>query len=141
MRALLLAATLLVPTFAAGPTPAGRWRTFDDKTHKPRSVVAIYEKEGRFFGRVESSVDPKERTERCDQCHDERRNQPVIGLVILRRMEKRGDEYTGGDILDPETGSVYRCKLKLLEGGAKLQVRGFLGISLFGRSQVWVREP
>jgi len=61
-------------------------------------------------------------------------------MVVVRRMKKEGDEYTGGDILDPKNGSVYRCKMHLIDQGRKLSVRGYLGVSLFGRSQTWIRE-
>jgi uncharacterized protein (DUF2147 family) len=123
----------------ADPSPAGLWKTFDDRTHKPRGIVRIYESDGAFAGRIESSFDPKDRNEVCDKCRDDRRNAPVIGLEILRGMRQHGSEYTGGDILDPETGSVYKCKMMLSPDGDKLQVRGYLGLSLLGRTQTWIR--
>src|SRR5262245_54445887 len=132
---------LSLAVFAAEPTPAGLWRTVDDKTGKPRGIVRIYEQDGAFFGRIESSFDPAEANERCDKCTDERKDKPVIGMVILRRLKRNGSEYSGGDILDPDTGAVYRCKFRMVEEGRKLLVRGYTGISLLGRSQVWTREP
>ena len=120
-------------------TPAGRWRTFDDKTGKAKAVILLYEEKGLLFGRVETLVDP-DAVKICDKCSDERKGQPVTGMVVIRRMKKDGDEYTGGDILDPKNGSVYRCKMRLVEQGRKLSVRGYLGLSLFGRSQTWVRD-
>ena len=120
-------------------TPAGRWRTFDDKTGKAKAVILLYEEKGLLFGRVETLVDP-DAVKICDKCSDERKGQPVTGMVVIRRMMKDGDEYTGGDILDPKNGSVYRCKMRLVEQGRKLSVRGYLGLSLFGRSQTWVRD-
>jgi uncharacterized protein (DUF2147 family) len=121
-------------------TPAGRWRTFDDKTPgKPKSIILLYEEKGLLFGRVETLVDP-DAVKICDKCSDERKGQKVTGMVVVRRMKKDGDEYSGGDILDPKNGSVYRCKMHLIEGGRKLSVRGYLGISLFGRSQTWTRD-
>ena len=120
-------------------TPAGRWRTFDDKTGKAKAVIVLYEEKGLLFGRVETLVDP-DAVKICDKCSDERKGQPVTGMVVIRRMKKDGDEYTGGDILDPKNGSVYRCKMRLVEQGRKLSVRGYLGLSLFGRSQTWVRD-
>jgi uncharacterized protein (DUF2147 family) len=125
---------------AADPaaTPAGRWRTFDDKTGKPKAIILLYEEKGLLFGRVETLVAP-DAVKICDKCSDERKGQPVTGMVVIRRMKKDGDEYTGGDILDPKNGSVYRCKMHLVDQGRKLSVRGYLGLSLFGRSQTWVR--
>ena len=120
-------------------TPAGRWRTFDDKTGKAKAIILLYEEKGLLFGRVETLVDP-DAVKICDRCSDERKGQPVTGMVVIRRMKKDSDEYTGGDILDPKNGSVYRCKMRLIEQGRKLSVRGYLGFSLFGRSQTWVRD-
>ena len=127
---------------AADPvaTPAGRWRTFDDKTPgKPKSIIVLYEEKGLLFGRVETLVDP-DAVKICDKCSDERKGQAVTGMVVVRRMKKDGEEYTGGDILDPKNGSVYRCKMRLIDEGRKLSVRGYIGFSLFGRSQTWIRD-
>jgi uncharacterized protein (DUF2147 family) len=121
-------------------TPTGQWKTIDDKTGKPRAIIRVYEQNGRWFGKVERSL-AEEPKERCDKCSDERKNQPIIGMVVLRNMQKRGDEYSGGDILDPDNGSVYRCKMRLSDGGKTLDVRGFIGFALLGRTQVWHREP
>ena len=127
------------PADSAG-TPAGRWRTFDDKTPgKPKAIIVLYEEQGLLFGRVETLVDP-DAVKICDKCSDERKGKPVTGMVVVRRMRKDGEEYTGGDILDPKNGSVYRCKMRLIDQGSKLSVRGYIGFSLFGRSQTWVRD-
>jgi uncharacterized protein (DUF2147 family) len=121
-------------------TPAGRWRTFDDKiAGKAKAIIVLYEEKGLLFGRVETLVDP-DAVKICDKCSDERKGRPVTGMVVVRRMKKDGDEYTGGDILDPKNGSVYRCKMHLVDQGRKLTVRGYLGFSLFGRSQTWIRD-
>jgi uncharacterized protein (DUF2147 family) len=134
-----LLCTIHVGAFAAEPTPAGLWKTIDDKTGQPRGFVRLYESEGKIFGVIDKSLEPKEAAERCDLCTGERKNQPVIGMVFLRGMKKDGAEYSGGDILDPDTGVVYRCKFRLLDQGRKLVVRGYIGVSLFGRSQTWTR--
>ena len=121
-------------------TPAGRWRTFDDKiAGKAKAIIVLYEENGLLFGRVETLVDP-DAVKICDKCSDERKGRPVTGMVVVRRMKKDGDEYTGGDILDPKNGSVYRCKMRLVDQGRKLSVRGYLGFSLFGRTQTWIRD-
>jgi uncharacterized protein (DUF2147 family) len=136
----LIAGAIVALARADEPTPAGLWKTVDDKTGKARGIIRIYELNGEIFGRIERSVDPKDAVEKCDKCSDERKDQPVIGLVILRKMKRIGGEYAGGDILDPETGIVYRCKLRVAEAGRKLVLRGYIGAPLFGRSQVWIRE-
>ena len=132
-------AAAAVPLRAADPL-LGVWTTTDDKTHKPRGTVRLYEENGAIFGKIETSLNPKDATEVCDLCDGERRNKPIIGLVFVRNMKKQGAEYGGGDILDPDTGKVYRCKMTLEDGGKRLVVRGFIGFSLLGRSQAWTRE-
>ncbi len=124
------------------PSPAGLWRTIDDKTGTAKGLVRIYEQDGLFFGKVESAVKPEDALERCDRCSGERKDKPVVGMVILRKLKKTGSgsEYTGGDILDPDTGVVYRCSFRMSDQGTKLVVRGYLGIPILGRSQVWIRE-
>jgi uncharacterized protein (DUF2147 family) len=136
-----LAALAAKPTAAAEPTPAGLWKTIDDKTGSPKGFVRIYEQDGLFFGKVEGSVKPEDALERCDRCSGERKDKPVVGMVILRRLKNgSGSEYSGGDILDPDTGTVYRCSFRMSEQGTKLIVRGYLGLPILGRSQVWIRE-
>jgi uncharacterized protein (DUF2147 family) len=122
------------------PTPVGRWKTIDDKTKQPKAIVEIYIENGRLFGKVQATLNPDAKKV-CEKCKDARKNQPIVGMVILRGMEQHGEEYSGGDILDPYNGSVYRCKLRLLDEGRQLSVRGFIGFSLLGRSQTWTREP
>lgn len=129
-----------LPLRSFDPSPEGVWRTIDDNTHKPRGLVRVYEQDGAVFGRIVASLDPKEANEICERCSDDRRNKRVVGMVVMRNMKKRGSEYGGGDILDPDTGQVYRCKFTLEDGGRKLVVRGFIGISLLGRSQTWLRQ-
>ena len=138
----VLFSTLLVAAGAGAfdYSPTGVWRTIDDNTHKARGLIRLYEHNGEIFGKIEASFDPKEAGEVCDLCKDERRNKPVIGMVVMRNMKKHGSEYSGGDILDPDTGSIYRCKFSIEDGGRKLVVRGYLGFSLLGRSQVWLRQ-
>ena len=121
-------------------SPVGRWKTVDDKTGRPKAIVEIYIENGHLFCRVEATLDLNARKV-CEKCKDERRNQPIVGMVILRGLSARGAEYSGGDILDPDNGSVYRCKLRLQDHGRQLSVRGFIGVSLLGRSQTWTREP
>jgi uncharacterized protein (DUF2147 family) len=137
---LLCFSALALRAADSASTPAGRWRTFDDKiAGKAKAIIVLYEEKGLLFGRVETLVDP-DAVKICDKCSDERKGRPVTGMVVVRRMKKDGDEYTGGDILDPKSGSVYRCKMRLVDQGRKLSVRGYLGFSLFGRSQTWVRD-
>ena len=121
-------------------SPVGRWQTYDDRTHAPRGIIRIFEKDGKMFGRIESDGDRS----LCHACPDERKNQPVNGLVIIRNMERgRADPlaWEGGDVLDPETGHLYRLRMRLDGSGSSLEVHGYIGVSLIGRSQTWARAP
>lgn len=135
---------MVVSSFAIGQsTPAGLWRTIDDKTKVVRSQVRIVETNGEYEGKIEKIVTrlPDDDPEHlCRACEGARKDKPVVGMTILWGLKKDGDQWSGGEILDPKNGKIYRCKMKLLDGGKKLEVRGFIGISLLGRSQIWERE-
>ena len=144
MRTKLLALLLLALPMAAFAqnTPVGTWVTIDDKTQKPKSVVEIYEtKDGSLAGRV-SEVLQSDRGPNpvCDKCSGDRKNKPVEGMVILWSVRKHGDSWEDGKILDPASGKVYSVKITPVDGGKKLDVRGFMGFSLLGRTQTWVRQ-
>ena len=143
LPALLACALLGAPPIASqaagSQSPIGLWKTFDDKTQQPRALVRIYLQDGKYFGRIEQSFTPGAETRVCSACTDLRKNQPIIGLLIIRNMTLRDGDYSGGDILDPDSGSVYRCKFHLEKDGT-LAVRGYIGFSLFGRSQSWHRQ-
>lgn len=144
MRLLFALALMLpgVPAVAADlSSPAGLWRTVDDKTGRERSDVRIYELDGKFYGRVERILDSKEAVQKCAKCTDDRRDQPVLGMVIMRGLARDGDQWSGGRIVDPETGDTYRCKMHLVDGGQKLELRGYLMMPMLGRSQTWKRDP
>ena len=123
-------------------SPVGRWRTVDDVTGKAKSIVTIWEENGKLYGRVQNLVDPdpKDPNPRCEDCTGDQKNKPVIGLRILWDLQKDGDGWSGGTILDPANGKTYKCLLQLEDGGTKLKVRGFIGVSLLGRTQYWQRE-
>jgi uncharacterized protein (DUF2147 family) len=126
---------------AQSSTPEGLWRTFDDKTGRERGLVRIREEQGEFVGTIIGTVDPAEAAQTCDRCEGARQGKPIIGLTVLTQLRWDGDIWDGGRILEPETGSVYRCSMRLADGGRKLIVRGYLGISLLGRTQTWLRAP
>ncbi len=119
----------------------GKWETIDDDSGEARSVIEIYKGDnGRYYGKVveifpEPGEDPNPV---CTECStdDPRYNQPILGMVIIKGLEKQNSEYRGGKILDPETGNEYNCRMKTEDG--KLHVRGFLGFSLIGRTQIWL---
>ncbi len=148
-RTLRIAAAGLALAFASGfaaaqaTSPAGLWKTIDDNTKKDKSLVRIVETNGVFTGKVEKVIDPDAPKDAvCKDCSDDRKDKPVIGMTILRNMKQSGDDkavFEGGDILDPNNGKVYSARLKLVDNGAKLDVRGYIGMPMLGRTQTWVR--
>ncbi len=138
--ALLLALPLAATAFSAmAQSPVGTWTTIDDKTQKPKSVVEIYQaKDGSLAGRVtEILQSDRGPNPVCDKCSGDRKDKPVKGMVILWGIKQNGDTWDGGKILDPASGKVYSVKVTPIENGSKLEVRGFMGFSLLGRSQTW----
>lgn len=144
MKSLLFGATLMMASSlaAAAGSPAGTWRSIDDKTKQERSIIRISEEKGEFKGVVQKLFDQPgdDPSHLCKECKGERKDQPIIGMTILWGLKKDGDIWAGGEILDPHNGKIYRCKMTLSEDGKSLNVRGFIGISLIGRSQTWYRE-
>ena len=147
MRNTLLA-LLALPLMAvsavamAQNTPVGSWTTSDDETGKPKSVVEIYEaRDGSLAGRVDEILQSDRGPNPvCDKCSGANKDKPVKGMVILWGIKQKGNTWEGGKILDPASGKVYSVKVTPTEGGSKLEVRGFMGFSLLGRTQTWVRQ-
>jgi uncharacterized protein (DUF2147 family) len=131
----------MAPAAALGPTPVGLWRTIDDETRTEKSLVRIFEQGGAVHGRIEKLLDPAAKPQAvCELCTDERKGQAVLGLTVLRNLKVDTDDkglWTGGDVLDPNNGKVYRARLKPVDGGRKLELRGYIGP--FYRTQVWQR--
>lgn len=139
----MVAATMMHSTaWAQSTSPIGLWKSIDDRTGKPTAIIRITEIEGRFQGRIEKVFpEPGESANPvCSECKGELRDQPVVGMTILTELRHIGDEYTEGQILDPDSGKLYRCTARLLDGGNRLNIRGYIGIPLLGRTQVWLRE-
>ena len=138
---LLVALAASLPAAAADArlaSPVGLWQPLDS-AGKPEGLIRIFETHGLYYGRIEPSSADDDRNARCTRCTDDRHDQPIIGLVLLRHLKPQNGEYVGGDILDPDTGRIYGCTLRLTNGGREAIMRGFLGISLLGRSQTWRR--
>lgn len=119
-------------------SPVGLWEPLDS-AGRPLGLIQIFEVGGLYYGRIEPSSPGDDRNARCTRCTGERHDQPIIGLVLMRHLRLQNGEYVGGDILDPDTGRIYSCSLRLTDGGHQLIMRGFLGISLLGQSQTWRR--
>ena len=143
IRILLLIALGLMSTLAAAnENPVGLWRTIDDKSGKEKSLVRVSESNGQLQITIEKLFrEPgEEPNPLCDKCPGEKKNKPVISMQIGSGLKKDGDVWSGGEILDPQNGKTYKCKVWLEDKGKKLHVRGFIGVSVLGRTQVWVRE-
>lgn len=138
----LAAAIMTASALAQAPTLAGLWRTFNARG-QAEALVRIREHGGELRGEVVTVFSPPApgANPLCEECPGERKNQPVVGMTILRGLRWDGEQYSGGEILDPDNGIIYRCRIRVVEEGRKLEVRGFIGVSLFGRTQVWRREP
>lgn len=139
---LITAALSIAPAFADTNSPAGLWKNIDDQTGKPKALIRITENNGVLSGQIEKLFRDanEDQNPKCDKCEGARKDQPIIGMTILSNLKKDGDEYAGGEILDPNNGKVYKSKLHLTDGGKKLDVRGYIGVPMLGRSQTWVRQ-
>lgn len=138
----LIAALLASTAYADDASPVGLWKNIDDVSGKPRALIRITESDGTLQGRIEK-VFPgpnEDQAPTCEKCEGQNKNAPVVGLVILTGLVKDGDEYAGGQILDPDNGNLYSSNVHLLEGGQKLSVRGYIGMPMLGRSQTWLRQ-
>lgn len=136
-----VALTMTSLSASAQMSPVGLWKTIDDETKTEKSLVRITESNGVFSGKIEKFLDPTTKADAvCDKCTDERKDKPILGMTILRNLKQSADDkavYDGGDIVDPNNGKVYRSRLKPVDGGKKLEMRGYIGP--FYRTQVWLR--
>ncbi len=139
MKMKFLLGLLLICQVSFSQTIFGRWITIDDETGNKKGIVEIFEENGKVYGRIIEILEPEHRKRKCNKCEGVDKDKPILGLTIIKGLTKKGDTYDGGEITDPKNGKTYRCKITL-DGKDKLIVRGYLGISLFGRSQVWIRQ-
>lgn len=147
---LAIAASLLLgasAAFAANDTPVGTWKQIDDVSGKAKSIIEITESNGQLQAKVVKVINlsPEEIARDgqhpiCRKCDGERKDKPIEGMTIMWGVSKDDDVWDGGKILDPKSGKVYKVKLTLADGGQKLDVHGYIGFSLLGRSQTWERQ-
>lgn len=133
----ILIPILLISISAQAQSIVGKWKTIDDETGEARSIVELFEKDGKLFGKViriftKAGEDPDPKCTACPS-DDGRYEKKVIGMEIIQNMRPHDDYYADGDILDPENGKIYRCKLWIED--EKLSVRGYWGP--FYRTQIW----
>ena len=136
---ITLALVASAGTALAQATPVGLWKTIDDETKTEKSFVRISDAGGVLTGKVEKILEADKQDSKCDKCTDERKDKSVLGMTILRNARADGQNvhWEGGDILDPNNGKLYKLRLKPLDGGKKLEVRGYIGP--FFRNQQWIR--
>lgn len=130
--------TLIAATGVKAQNVLGKWTTIDDNTGKARSTVEIFERDGKVYGKIIAITDPTKRDRVCEKCSGDDRNRPLIGLEIIKGLEKNGEKYENGYITDPDTGKRYKCYIEL-QDAKTLKVRGFIGMSILGRTQIWQR--
>lgn len=133
-----IALLFLLSISTQAQTVIGKWKTIDDETGQPKSIVEIYEKSGKIYGRVIEILDTEHKKSTCTKCSGDDKNKPILGMVVIKGLSKQGNEYRSGKILDPKNGKLYKA-IVALESKDKLKVRGYIGISLLGRTQYWYR--
>ena len=147
MRVTFLLAALLLGSASAwgveaSSSPVGTWKTIDDNTGEARGLIQLFLQGDELQGRIVGSfpqpgvVDPP----LCEKCPGERKGKPKIGMIFMWGLKLDGDTWRDGEILDPDSGDVYSAKVHLIDDGKKLEVRGFIGLPLLGRTQVWERN-
>lgn len=138
MKKILITCYILLIAFFAQAQSTdilGKWMTIDDESGQAKSVVEIFKKsDGKYYGKIVKLLQKPE-NENCVNCKDDRKNKPLLGLEIIRGLKKDGNEYTAGNITDPKSGKTYKCTIT--RDGDKLNVRGYMGFSLIGRTQTW----
>lgn len=140
-----LTAFFMQCVFAATDSPIGYWKTIDDVTGKPKAIIQITETQDQSVSGRVVKIFPRpgyDQNEVCSACEGDKHNKRIVGLVILENMKQDKDTpsvWAGGQILDPKNGKVYKCTMQVVEGGKKLNVKGYIGLPAFGRSQTWIR--
>ena len=137
-KAFLFTFFILLSTFGLAQSPIGTWKTVDDQTGKDKSYVEIYEKDGKLFGKVTKILTKGKENAKCEDCKGDKKDKPILGMVILSDLSKKGNEWTGGKIFDPNSGKEYKAIIKL-NGNDKLDVRGYVGLPMVGRTQTWTK--
>jgi uncharacterized protein (DUF2147 family) len=140
LKTLISTLALAIASSAAiaNNTPVGLWKTLADDGATPKSLVRVIDNGGSFSGRIEKLFDPAQQSAKCDTCPGARKGQPMQGLVLFENARADGaDTWSGGEIIDPNTGKVFKLRLKAIDGGSKLEMRGSVGP--LHRTQTWVR--
>ncbi|KGL61100.1 MULTISPECIES: DUF2147 domain-containing protein [unclassified Polaribacter] len=139
MKKTLISLTFLIITASINAQNIfGKWHSTNENTGEVDSVIEVYKKDGKAFAKVVDIKDAARKDAVCEKCEDENKNRPILGLNILTGLEKDGEEWSGGNILDPRNGKIYKCYIKLIKPN-KLKLRGYIGLALFGKTAYWER--
>jgi len=139
MKKILLTAIILISYLGLNAqSVTGQWKSIDDETGKPKSIIEIYKQGDKYYGKIVKLLTEENKDGVCRTCETKYKDKNIIGLVILKDLEKDGDEYGDGEIMDPKNAKTYSAYIKLVEPD-KLKVRGYIGFSLLGRTQYWYR--
>ena len=139
MKKILLTSILLILTITINAQDIfGKWNSMNDDTGEIDSVIEVYKKDGKAYAKVIEIKDKERQNAVCDLCEGKNKNKPILGLNILTGLEKDGDEWSGGKIIDPRKGKIYKCYIEL-ENPNKLKIRGYVGFALIGRTAYWKR--
>ncbi|WP_370895312.1 DUF2147 domain-containing protein [Chryseobacterium gossypii] len=137
MKKLLLTLVLSLFSTITFAQIEGKWKTIDDETKQAKSIVEIFKKsDGKYYGKI-SQLLIKPADPNCSECKGDRKGKPILGLEIIRGLVKEGNEFTKGTITDPKTGKTYKCTIT--RNGDQLNVRGYFGLSVIGRTQTWTK--
>tara|TARA_B100000787_G_scaffold170313_1_gene166296 strand:+ start:12620 stop:13048 length:429 start_codon:yes stop_codon:yes gene_type:complete len=137
-KLLITILSIFFTTTGFSQTIFGAWNSFDEETNRLESVIEVYEKDDQVFAKITKITNLENQGSTCINCSGERKNAPVLGMNILTGLKKDGDEWSGGKILDPKNGKEYNCYIQLLDENT-LKIRGYIGLSVFGRTAIWKR--
>ncbi len=139
MKKLLLIAVVLFSSLSVNAQDViGKWKSIDDETGKPKSIIEIYKEGDKYYGKIVELLTEENKDGVCRTCETKYKDKNIIGLVILKDLEKDGDKYEDGEIMDPKNAKTYSAYIQLVKPD-KLKVRGYVGFSLLGRTQYWHR--
>ncbi len=136
-RSFFILSLMLTVFSVSSQTIFGKWKTIDDETGDEKSIVEIYERNGKIYGKIIEILNPNRKNAVCDKCEGENKDKPILGMIIIDGLTKDDDVYDGGNILNPSNGKIYTSRLKLEEDTDTLQVRGY--IAFFYKTQYWQR--
>jgi uncharacterized protein (DUF2147 family) len=137
-KILITILSIFFTTTGFSQTIFGAWNSFDEETNRLESVIEVYEKDYQAFAKITKITNLENQGATCINCSGKRKNAPILGMNILTGLQKEGDEWSGGKILDPKNGKEYKCYIQLLDENT-LKIRGYIGFSVFGRTAIWKR--